>query len=157
MSRWLAAWLRDGRASGEVSLEQRIHEEQGVMDITVAEDPRPAWIDVAIVSPSSSCARNLRQRARTNGAAARTEEGVKRRRHGDRVDPFVIEAGGRPGCSARAVLMTYAGDEVPISVELGAAWQSISAIVQSETRRNEIQAWGGLAALQAGTVQLWIP
>lgn len=157
LSRWLAAWLRQSRAPGEVLLEQRVHQEEGVMDITIAQDPRAVWIDVAIVVPSSACVRTLRQRARTDGAAARTEEGVKRRRYGDRVDPFVIETGGRPGRSARAVLMRYAREEVAASVELSNAWQSISAIVQAETSRSSLQAWGGLAALDAGIIRLWLP
>ena len=97
VSRWLAKWLQQGRAPGKVLLEQQLYQEQGVMDITVAQNPSAAWIDVARVSPSSSSVRTVRQRARTDGAAARDEEKVKKRRYGDRVDPFVIEVGGRPG------------------------------------------------------------
>ena len=136
-----------GAAPGEVMLEQRVYQEQGIMGITVVQAPQMAWIDVAIVSPSSSCMRTLRQRARKDGAAARDEEGVKRRRYGARVDPFVIAAGGQPGRSARAVLMRYASEDVSTSVELSYAWQAISAMVQAETSRTALSAWGGERAV----------
>ena len=96
--------MQDGRAPGHAQLEQRVTSVEGVMDVTIAQDPCSVWIDAAIVSPSSSCPRILQQRARTDGAAARTEEQVKRHRYGSRVQPFVIETGGRPGPSARSNL-----------------------------------------------------
>ena len=105
------------------------------MDVTVAQDPQAVWIDVAVVSPSSSCPRALRQRARRDGAAARDEEGIKRRRYGRRVSPFVIEAGGRPGWAARAVLMRFAAEDASMSQEIGAAWQAVSAAAQADEPR----------------------
>ena len=157
VARWLAGWLSQERAPGEVLLEQRVYQENGIMDITVAQAPRTAWIDVAIVSPSSACRRMLRQRAKTDGAAARDEEGIKRRRYGGRVDPFVVECGGRPGRSARSILMRYAAEDATLSQEIGHAWQSVSTIVQSETSRSLLSAWGGQSALNDGKIEIYTP
>ena len=40
LTRWLAAWLQDGLAPGHVQLEQRVTSVEGVMDVTIAQDPR---------------------------------------------------------------------------------------------------------------------
>ena len=124
------------------------------MDLTLGEQ----LVDAAVVAPTSACERTLRTRARVDGAAARTEEQVKRRRYGARVHPFVVESGGRPGNAARAFLMRHAlADDDGVSNDVSEAWQSISAIVQGETALALLRAWGGSAALHEGSAELFVP
>ena len=145
-SRYLCSWLNDGRSSCEALLEQRTIWPAGVMDITAGTGSQQVWIDVAIVSASSSSTRELAHRAKVDGAAARTEEQVKRQRYGARVVPFVVEAGGRPGPSARSVL-SYAIDEPTVSIDVANAWQALSNVIQAETAISIINAWGGWRAI----------
>ena len=98
----------------------------------------------------------VHSRAVKDGLAARDEEKVKRRRYGPQVSPFVLEAGGRPGASARALLMKYAVDETNPSSEIGLAWQQLSCILQGETALGILTAWGGSAALASGRARLSI-
>ena len=157
LTKWLASWLREGRADSDVALEQKITAPDGRMDVVVGHGSEQDWIDVAIVSPSSSCPRTLHARARKDGDGARVEEGVKRRRYGTRVSPFVIEAGGRPGASARSILMRYALPDEGISVELGSAWRAISNVVQADRALAVLTAWGGSPALKSGAARIFIP
>ena len=154
-ARYLCGWLNDGRAESEALLEQRTLVPEGVMDITVGSGSEQLWIDVAIVSPTSSCARILRSRARIDGAAAKAEEKIKRSRYGSRCTPFVIESGGRPGASARALLMRFASHEPSIGQDISHVWQALSSIIQAETALGAIQAYGGTTALKSGTVEVF--
>lgn len=107
--RWLAGWLEDGRADSEVRLEQSIVQDPpGWMDVVVSHGESQLRIDVAIVAATSDCQRTLASRFSKDGHAARMEEKVKRRQDGYRVTHFVLEAGGRPGRSARTILMSFA-------------------------------------------------
>ena len=156
--RWLAGWLQDDRADDEVRLEKSIVQDPpGRMDVVVGHGESQVWIDAAIVSALSSSQRTLQARSSKDGHAARTEEQVKRRRYGTRVSPFVIEAGGRPGNSARAILMTYALPDSPLSVEVGSAWLAISCIVQAETSLAMLTAWGGSSTLTSGQAAIFVP
>ena len=92
------------------------------MDITAGTGSQQVWIDVAIVSASSSSTRELANRAKVDGAAARTEEQVKRQRYGARVVPFMIEGRRRPGPSARSVLSSYAVEDPTCSMDAAKAW-----------------------------------
>ena len=158
VARWLAAWLEDGRADSDVRLEQSTSQPQpGIMDVVVGHGDSQVWIDVAIVTATSDNARTLHVRAAKDGNAARTEEQVKRRRYGSRVTPFVLESGGRPGASARAVLMSFASPDDSLSIEVGHAWQCLSSIVQIETSLAMLTAWGGSAALTSGRIQAFVP
>ena len=154
-SRYLCRWLNDGRAESEALLEQRTIIPEGIMDITVGSGSEQQWIDVAIVSPTSSCSRTLRSRSRVDGSAAKTEEKVKRQRYGARCSPFVIESGGRPGASARSVLMRFALHEPSLGQDIGRAWQALSSIIQAETALGAIQAYGGASALRSGRVVIF--
>ena len=153
--RWLADWLRDSRAESDVALERKIVAPDGRMDVVVGHGNEQDWIDVAIVSPSSSCSRSLKGRARKDGDAARAEEGVKRRRYGTRVSPFVIEAGGRPGASARSILMRHALPDC--SDDVSCAWRAISNLVQADRSLALLTAWGGHSALESGLARIFIP
>ena len=156
--RWLARWLQDGRSEVDVRVEQSLLQQPpGRMDIVLGHGDSQTWIDVAIVTATSESQRTLQTRAGKDGHAARTEEQVKRRRYGPRVCPFVIEAGGRPGQSARSILMEYALPDEPSSVEIGNAWLAISCIVQAETSLAMLTAHGGSAALASGNTVIFIP
>ena len=158
MVKWLASWLKEGRADSDVHLEQSIFQDPpGRMDAVVGHGDSEVWVDVAIVSPTSASERTLQSRARKDGHAARTEEKIKRRRYGTKVHPFVIESGGRPGFSARALLMACALPDAELSNEIGSAWLAVSSIVQAETSLAMLTAWGGSAALKSGRVGIHIP
>ncbi len=83
------------------------------------------------------------RRAKQDGAAARHEELHKKRKYGPMVTPFVIESHGRPGDVARSVLGRFAIDRGQgISTDVAQAWQSLSALIQSETAAIELRACG---------------
>ena len=156
LARWLRGWLADGRVDGEVLLEQVVSDPPGRLDVVFADSGRRIWVDVAIPSVTSGCPRTARARARTDGLAARAEEQHKRRKYRGLAHPFVIEALGRPGAAARSLLTRFASeDEGSRSEDVAAAWQAISAIVQSAGAHAEFTAFGGVAA--AGAVELFVP
>ena len=157
LSCWLADWLKQSRAASEVHMELKLSAPEGRMDVVVGHGSDQDWIDVAIVSPSSTCSRTLQSRAKKDGSGARAEEGIQRRRYGSRVSPFVIESGGRPGASARAILMRYALDDPTISADVGTAWRAISCLVQSDRALAVLTAWGGSRALESGRARIFIP
>jgi hypothetical protein len=142
--RWLASWLAE-RVESEVLVEQIVGADrtEDRLDITFDAAGRRVWIDVAVVSPLTNCERERVRRSRTDGAAARDEEANKRSRYKGLATPFVLESMGRPGDSARGVLGAYASDAVVgVSADIASAWQSISAIVQSESAALELKANG---------------
>ena len=143
ISRYLQEWLNAGRADAEALLEQRVLIPDGVMDITVGHGSQQVWVDVAVVSATSDCPRFISSRAKKDGVAARAEEAAKRRRYGARVRPFVLESGGRPGASARALLAEFALDDPTSSTDVALAWKGISNILQSETAASILKSWGG--------------
>ncbi|CAE8650193.1 unnamed protein product, partial [Polarella glacialis] len=87
---------------------------------------------------------NCRQRrAMTDGSAARAEEVSKRNRCLNLASPFVLESLGRPGDTARNFIGKYAVDKgAGESADAAAAWQSLSAIVQSESADLELRTCG---------------
>ena len=98
-------------------------------------------MDVAIVNVMTINAGGRLRRAKLDGAAARHEEGAKRSRYRGLATPFVIEAHGRPGDFARSVIGRFARDsELGISTGVALAWQSLSAIVQSESAALELRS-----------------
>ena len=68
-----------------------------------------------------------------------------------------MEAGGRPGASARSILMRYALEDPTISLDVGNAWRSISCLIQSERAQAILAAWGGSRALESGAARIYIP
>ena len=98
------------------------------------DDPqgRRVYIDVAITDAATDDVHKLRSRAAQNGAAAADKEDRKRFRYpGPDLTPFVVEALGRMGSGADALLRSFAPkDATERSVVLGAAKQSLSALVQ---------------------------
>ena len=73
------------------------------------------------------------------------------------MSPFVIESGGRPGTSARSILMQFAPGEEPTSVEVGNAWRELSCIIQSERALGNLTAWGGSKALTECKAEIFVP
>ena len=81
------------------------------------------------------------RRAKLDGVAARHEEGATRSRYRGLATPFVIEAHGRPGDFARSVIGRFAREsELGNSSDVALAWQSLSAIVQSESAALELRS-----------------
>ena len=93
---------------------------------------RRMYIDVEVTDAATLDAHELRTRAVRDGAAAAREEDRKRLRYpGPDLVPFVIEAMGRPGDSADALLRSLAPrDLTERSRVLGAARQSLSVLLQ---------------------------
>ena len=143
---WLVEWLADGRADSEVLAEQAVPSQEfpdGRLDVTFDHEGTRVWIDVAVVTVATSNAREARRRARTDGTAARDEEVSKRSRYMGLATPFVVEAHGRPGECARAIIGKFAQDKGSgVSADMAAAWQAISAIVQSGSAELELRANG---------------
>ena len=118
-------------------------EEEGRLDLTLESGGRRLWLDVAIVNVMATNAAERFRRAKLDGAAARHEEGAKRSRCRGLATPFVIEAHGRPGDFARSVIGRFARDsELGNSTDVAKAWQSLSAIVQSESAALELRSSG---------------
>ena len=116
---------------------------EGRLDVTFESEGRRQWLDVAIVSVSTTNAREAGRRSRLDGVAARDAEADKRHKYRGLATPFVMEALGRPGASSRGIIGRYATDKgMGASMDAAAAWQSISAIIQGETADIEFKACG---------------
>ena len=143
--RWLARWIEQ-RVESDVLMEQVPPcegEPDGRLDLTFGASGQRVWIDVAIVTTLTTGSDGRSRRANQDGAAARHAELGKRRKYGPSVTPFVMEALGRPGDIARSVLGRFAADRGQgTSVDVSEAWQSISALIQSESANLELRACG---------------
>ena len=143
--RWLAEWLAD-RVETEVLVEQATPvdgEPKGRLDVTLESNGRRLWIDVAVVTVMTFSDTDRLRRANVDGAAARREESRKKAAYKALATPFVVEALGRPGDTARSVLGRFAADQGRgVSADVSAAWQTLSAIVQSDTSALELRACG---------------
>ena len=142
MVRWLARWLAEGRTGSEPRVEQVLPEENGRLDVVFHDAGVGVWVDVAITAAVTSSERAVQSHAKKDGAAARTEEGVKRTRYHSRATPFVIEADGRAGPAALQFVRQYARDASEAhSVSPAHAWGCLSSIVQSGNAEVELAAW----------------
>ena len=118
-------------------------EEEDRLDLTLESGGDRLWLDVAVVNVMTINAAGRPRRAKLAGAAARREEGAKRSRYRGLATPFVIEAHGRPGDFARSIIGRFARDsEQGNSMDVAKAWQSLSAIVQSESAALEHRSCG---------------
>ena len=98
------------------------------------QNAQRAYIDVCVPAAFSTCPELLRARAARDGAAAgRAEDGKRLRYPGPDLVPFAVEALGRPGADAVALLRACAPeDPADRSQVLGSAWQSLSALLQTQ-------------------------
>ena len=151
--RWLAEWLAD-RVETEILVEQATPvdgEPKGRLDVTLESNGRRLWIDVAVVTVMTFSETDRLRRAKIDGAAARQEESRKKAAYKGLATPFVVEALGRPGDTARSVLGRFAADQGRgLSADVSAAWQTLSAIVQSDTSALELRACGYVPSDWAG-------
>ena len=155
--RWLAKWLSEGRVASEPRVEQVLPEEAGRLDVVFQDAGTMVWVDVAVTSAVTECVRTAQTNAKNDGAAARAEERVKRTRYHSRATPFVIEADGRPGASAQALLRRFAQEAGEgFSTSPAHAWSCLSSIVQGGNAEIEISAWGA-RAISDSRVTYWIP
>ena len=143
--RWLVEWLTN-RVGTDVLIEQAMPvdgETTGRLDITLGSSGRKLWIDAAVVTVMTTSTVDRLKRSRIDGAAARQEEGRKKTTYRGLATPFVVEALGRPGDTARSILGHFAADQGQgISADVSAAWQTLSAIVQADTSALELRACG---------------
>ena len=155
--RWLHRWLSQGRTSSPPQIEQVLPSEQGRLDVTFVQDGVPWWVDVAITAATTTNLRSLRARAKTDGSAARDEEGVKRSRYHGRAVPFVLEAHGRASPTTRAFIRKFCCDGcVGASQPAADAWATLSSVSQAGSAQLEITAYGP-GALERGVAEVWIP
>ena len=155
--RWLARWLAEGRTSTLPEIEQVLPSENGRLDLTFVQDGRQWWVDVAVTSAPTTCARSQAARAKTDGRAARDEEAVKRNRYRQMAHPFVMEAHGRPGPAAVAFMRGFAGDGATgASQSIADAWAALSSILQSGSAWIEMKSYGR-SAVSRGCVETWTP
>ena len=157
LNRWLQRWLCEGRTHSIPRLEQVLPEEAGRLDLVFQDAGTTVWVDVAVTSAVTSNIRSLRARARSDGAAARAEEAIKRSRYHSRATPFVLEADGRPGASAQTFVQRYSQiASEGYSTAPAHAWTCISSMLQSGNADIELQAWGP-GAISSGRVSYWMP
>ena len=98
------------------------------------DDPqgRRVYVDVAVTDVATNDVHKFRARASRDGAAAADKEDRKWLRYpGPDLTLFVVQALGRMGSGANALLRSFAPtDPTEHSVVLGAARQSLSALVK---------------------------
>ena len=151
---WLGAWMLEDSARSILTEEyvprwDRRDEEgrlvRARLDACFSDaQGRQVYVDVAVTDSVTACLQDLRARARKNGVAAASLEDRKRLRYpGPDLRPFVVEAMGRLGASANALLKAY----VPADAEdrtsfLGAARQSLSVLVQTGNAELILSATG---------------
>ena len=151
----LDGFLRAAPAPPEI--KQVLPSKNGRLDATFVHEGTPWWVDVAVTSASTECARSLAARAKTDGRAARDEEAVKRSRYHNLAQPFVLEAHGRPGPAARSLIRTFsANSSTGASQSAAEAWASLSSVLQSGTAWIEMTAYGK-KPIKNGIAQIWTP
>ena len=114
------------------------------------------FIDAVIATAATTNPETARSRAARDGAAAaRAEDGKRVRYPGPDLVPFALEALGRPGRDAAKLLRSLAPVEPELrSVALGAAWQSLSVLLQMENAEMLLSAAGvGGGGRRGGTHQ----
>jgi hypothetical protein len=140
LAKWLARWTQRPCLTEQfVPAWDRPHPTTSVMERArldvefVDGHGRTRWVDVTVVDAATVTEDVERRRARLDGAAAAHAEDGKRIRYpGTNLVPFAIEALGRPGASAQALLRAWApSDLAERSLELSSAWQELSVIIQT--------------------------
>ena len=103
------------------------------LDVCFVDQGRKVYVDVAVTESATTCSQTLRARAKRNAAAAIDMEDRKRIRYpGPALRPFVVEALGRCGPGALALLKSLAPTEPEERpVVLAAARQTLSVLVQT--------------------------
>jgi hypothetical protein len=103
------------------------------------------YLDVVVPTAGTTNPEMARARAKKDGAAAaRAADGKRVRYPGPDLVPFAVEALGRPGRDAAAILRSLApADPEQRSVVLGSAWQGLSVALQVENAELLLAAVGG--------------
>ena len=143
---WLAALLRRVLGPGAgVTTEQYVlawdrvgddgKVEHARLDVTYVVGGRRVYLDVAVVTARSADVPTQRAQGARDGAAADREEDSKRRRYpGPDLRPFVVEALGRLGGDATALLRELAPAEPAArSLFIRRAQRELSVHLQSST------------------------
>ena len=102
------------------------------------------YLDVVVPAAGTTNPETARSRAARDGAAAaRAADGKRLRYPGPDLVPFAVEALGRPGRDAATFLRSLApSDPEARSAVLGAAWQSLSVILQTANAELLLSAAG---------------
>ena len=103
------------------------------------------YLDVVVPTAGTTNPETARSRAARDGAAAaRAGDGKRVRYPGPDLVPFAVEALGRPGKDAIALLRSLApADPEQRSAVLGATWQALSVALQMENAELLLAAAGG--------------
>ena len=141
---WLAGWIAE-HSGQTVATEQYVPRwdrrkqdgtlERARLDVVFQDhNGQTVYVDVSVPAASTTCPATARTRmARDGAAAARMEDSKRLRYPGPTLVPFVVEALGRPGSDAVALLRSFAPtDPEERSKVLGCAWQSLSVLLQTE-------------------------
>ena len=119
--------------------------EQAILDMEHDDADGRRWLDISIRHPSAGNLSQLAAAARRDGEASRRGDREKHSRYpGDRLTPFVIEAGGRLGVEARQWLKQLVR-QLPQDIqqsELARAYQVLSCTLQSHIARQMRSAAG---------------
>ena len=136
---YVPKWDRVVRANGADSIER------ARLDVVFTNHHgQRAYVDVVIPTAGSTNRETTRSRAARDGAAAaRAEDGKRLRYPGPDLVPFAVEALGRPGRDAVSLLRSLAPSDPELrSVGLGAAWQSLSVVLQTANAELLLDAVG---------------
>jgi len=119
--------------------------ERAILDLEYQDDDGARWLDVSVRHPAAGTQAELRVAARRDGEASRRGEREKHTRYpGNRLTPFVLEAGGRLGAEARLWLLGQARllpeDQQPR--ELARAYKVLSCGLQAAAARQLRKAAG---------------
>jgi hypothetical protein len=106
------------------------------------------YLDVVVPTAGTTNPETARSRADRDGAAAaRAADGKRVRYPGPDLVPFALEALGRPGRDAVTFMRSLApSDPETRSVVLGAAWQTLSVVLQTGNAELLLSAAGASGA-----------
>ena len=119
--------------------------ERAILDLQYQDDDGTRWLDVSVRHPAAGTQAELRVAARRDGEASRRGERDKHARYpGDRLTPFVLEAGGRLGAEGRLWLLGQVRrlPEDQQARELARAYKVLSCGLQAATARQLRKAAG---------------
>ena len=139
-------WDRLGRVDGDDTIEH------AKLDVAFTNcHGQRTYLDVVVPTAGSTNVETVRARAVKDGAAAaRAEDGKRVRYPGPDLVPFAVEALGRPGKDAVAFLRSLAPADPELrSAALGAAWQSLSVLLQMENADLVLSAAGACGTVRS--------
>jgi hypothetical protein len=140
IEQFVPKWDRVVRVNGDDTIER------AKLDVVFTNlHGQRVYLDVVVPTAGTTNREMARSRAERDGAAAaRAADGKRVRYPGPDLVPFAVEALGRPGRDAISFLRSLAPVDPELrSAALGAAWQALSVVLQTENAELLLSAAGG--------------